>query len=54
MMILIFMKMILILLLMSEFWLGVIILKNDPDIIIHVKLLAWHNKFEKCKVLKKR
>ena len=28
--------------------------EDDPDTIIHVRLLAWHNKFKKCKVLKKR
>ena len=27
--------------------------KGDPDTIIHVILLAWHIKFEKCKALKK-
>ena len=26
--------------------------ENDPDTIIHVRLLAWHIKFEKCKALK--
>ena len=28
--------------------------ENDPDTIIHVRLLAWSGKFEKCKALKKR
>ena len=28
--------------------------EDDPDIIILARLLAWHIKFEKCKVLKKR
>ena len=28
--------------------------ENDPDTIIHVRLLAWPGKFEKCKALKKR
>ena len=23
--------------------------ENDPETIIHVRLLAWHNKFEQCK-----
>ena len=27
--------------------------KDDPDTIIHVKLLAWHAKFENDKALKK-
>ena len=27
--------------------------KDDPETIIHVRLLAWHNKFEKCKGIKK-
>ena len=27
--------------------------KYDPDAIIHVRLLAWHIKFEKHKALKK-
>ena len=27
--------------------------KDDPDDIIHVRLLAWRNKFENCKTLKK-
>ena len=27
--------------------------EDDPETIIHVKLLAWHIKFEKCKALKK-
>ena len=27
--------------------------KDDPDIIIYVKLLAWRNKFEKHKAIKK-
>ena len=27
--------------------------KYDPDAIIHVRLLAWHIKFEKRKALKK-
>ena len=26
--------------------------EDDPDTIIHVRLLAWHSKFEKCKALK--
>ena len=26
---------------------------DNPETIIHVRLLAWHNKFEKCKALKK-
>ena len=28
--------------------------KDDPDTIIHVKLLAWHTKFENDKALKKQ
>ena len=28
--------------------------EDHPDTIIHIKLLAWHIKFEKRKVLKKR
>ena len=28
--------------------------EDDPDTIIHVKLLAWHSKFGKRKALKKR
>ena len=28
--------------------------EHDPDTIIHVKTLAWCNKFEKGKALKKR
>ena len=28
--------------------------EDDPDIIILIRLLAWHIKLEKCKVLKKR
>ena len=28
--------------------------EDDPDTIIHVKLLAWCSKFKKCKALKKR
>ena len=27
--------------------------KGDPDTVIHVILLTWHIKFEKCKALKK-
>ena len=27
--------------------------EDDPDPDIHVRLLAWHNKFEKRKALKK-
>ena len=27
--------------------------EDDPETIIHVRLLAWHNKFEKHKALKK-
>ena len=27
--------------------------EDDPETIIHVRLLAWHNKFEKCKAFKK-
>ena len=27
--------------------------EDDPDTIIHVRLLAWHSKFEKRKALKK-
>ena len=27
--------------------------KDDPKTIIHVRLLAWHIKSEKCKALKK-
>ena len=27
--------------------------KDDPETIIHVRLLAWYNKFEKCKGIKK-
>ena len=27
--------------------------EDDPDTIIHVRLLAWHTKFEKRKALKK-
>ena len=27
--------------------------EDDPDTIIHVRLLAWHSKYEKRKVLKK-
>ena len=28
--------------------------ENDPDTIILIRLLAWHSKFKKRKVLKKR
>ena len=28
--------------------------EDDPETIIHIRLLAWHNKFKKCKALKKR
>ena len=28
--------------------------EDDPDSVIHVRPLAWHSKFEKCKALKKR
>ena len=28
--------------------------EDDPDTVIHVRPLAWHSKFEKCKALKKR
>ena len=28
--------------------------EDDPNTVIHVRHLAWHNKFEKCKALKKR
>ena len=27
--------------------------EDDPETIIQVRLSAWHNKFEKCKALKK-
>ena len=27
--------------------------EDDPDTVIHVRPLAWHSKFEKCKALKK-
>ena len=27
--------------------------EDDPDTIIHIRLLAWHIKFKKCKELKK-
>ena len=27
--------------------------EDDPEIIIHVKHLDWHNKFQKCKATKK-
>ena len=27
--------------------------EDDPDTIIHIRLLAWHTKFEKRKELKK-
>ena len=27
--------------------------EDDPDSVIHVRPLAWHSKFEKCKALKK-
>ena len=27
--------------------------EDDSDTGIHVRVLAWHNKFEKCKALKK-
>ena len=27
--------------------------EDDPDTVIHVRRLAWHSKFEKCKALKK-
>ena len=27
--------------------------EDDPDTIIFIRLLAWHNKFEKCEALKK-
>ena len=27
--------------------------EDDPETIIHVRLLAWHSKFENCKALKK-
>ena len=27
--------------------------EEDPDTIIHIRLLVWHIKFEKCKELKK-
>ena len=27
--------------------------EDDPDTGIHVRVLAWHNKFEKCKALEK-
>ena len=27
--------------------------KDDPETVIHLKLLAWNNKFEKRKALKK-
>ena len=26
---------------------------DDPKVIIHFRLLSWHNKFEKCKAFKK-
>ena len=28
--------------------------ENDPDTIFHIRLLAWHIKFQKRKALKKR
>ena len=28
--------------------------KDDPDVIILIRLLAWHKKFKKCKSLKKK
>ena len=28
--------------------------EDNPDTIIHVRLLAWHIKFEKCKALKEK
>ena len=28
--------------------------EEDPDTIIHIKLLVWHIKFEKRKALRKR
>ena len=28
--------------------------EDDPETIIHVRLLAWHIEFEKCKALKKK
>ena len=28
--------------------------EDDPDFIIHARLLVWHSKVEKCKALKKR
>ena len=27
--------------------------EDDPDTIVHIRLLAWHIKLEKCKALKK-
>ena len=30
-----------------------IMIKNDPETIIHIRLLAWNIKFEKHKALKK-
>ena len=27
--------------------------EDDPETIIYIRHLAWHNKFEKCKALKK-
>ena len=32
----------------------IIFIRNDPDTIVHVRLLAWCNKFEKRKAYKKR
>ena len=28
--------------------------EDNPETIIHIRLLAWHIKFEKCKSLKKK
>ena len=28
--------------------------EDDPDTIVHVRLLAWHSKFEKCKAFNKK
>ena len=27
--------------------------EDDPEIIIHIRYLAWHNMFKKCKAIKK-
>ena len=28
--------------------------EDDPETIMHVKILAWHNKFKICKTLKEK